>query len=141
MLLPSIAELLARVGRHPAVEETLDALRRGAGDATLAGLTDPAKALFAAHFAAELRRPVLLLVESNQRAELLAEPLRFFYRITECLNPSNQVPRRQHAPLGCPTACTGGRRMLFGTRWSDSTRRAKLIAFPCAILSPENHWP
>ncbi len=80
MLLPSIAELLARVGRHPAVEATLDALRRGASEARLAGLTDPAKALIAAHVAAELRRPVLLLAESNPRAELLAEPLRFFYR-------------------------------------------------------------
>ena len=80
MLLPSIAELLARVARHPAVEDTLDALRRGAGETRLAGLTDPAKAIVVAHLATELRRPVLLLVESNQRGELLAEPLRFFYR-------------------------------------------------------------
>ncbi len=80
MLLPSIAELLARVTRHRAVEETLGALRRGAPETLLAGLNDPAKAVVVAHAAAELRRPVVWLVESNQRAEALAEPLRFFYR-------------------------------------------------------------
>ena len=80
MLLPSVSELLGRVGRHPAVEATLDALRRGERQARLAGLTDPAKALVAAQTALALRRPVLLLVESNQRAEALTEPLRFFFR-------------------------------------------------------------
>jgi transcription-repair coupling factor (superfamily II helicase) len=79
MLLPSITELLARVVRHPAVEETLEAVRCGASETRLAGLTDTAKALMVAHAAAALRRPVVLLVESNQRAEALAEPLRFFY--------------------------------------------------------------
>jgi len=80
MLLPSINELLAGVARHPAIEETLDSLRRCVGEARLAGLADTAKALVAAHAAAALRRPVVLLVESNERAEALAEPLRFFYR-------------------------------------------------------------
>ncbi len=80
MILPSVAELLGRVGRHPAVENTLDALARGAREAGLAGLTDPAKALIVAQTAAALHRPVLFLVESNQRAEALVEPVRFFYR-------------------------------------------------------------
>ena len=79
MLFPSIAELLERVTHLPAVEQTLETLRR-AGQARLAGLSDPAKALVVAHAAVELRRPVILLVESNQRAEALVEPLRFFYR-------------------------------------------------------------
>ena len=90
MLLPSIAELLARVVHHPALEEALDSVRRGAGPTRLAGLTDPAKALGVAHFAAALRRPVVLLVESNQRAEALAEPLRFFYRALAG-KPASQV--------------------------------------------------
>src|SRR5574337_318854 len=80
MFLPSVAELLARVARHPVVDRIFDALRRGAPLERLAGVTEVAKALVVAHAAAELRRPVLLLVESNERAEALAEPLRFFYR-------------------------------------------------------------
>jgi transcription-repair coupling factor (superfamily II helicase) len=90
MILPLVAELLARVGRRPAVEESIDALRRAAAaltagqaaasEARLSGLTDPAKALVAALVEASLGRPVILLTESNQRAEELVEPLRFFYR-------------------------------------------------------------
>ena len=80
MILPPVAELLSRVGRRPAVEGTFDALRRGAPEASLAGLTNPAKALVAAFAAAELGRPISVLVESNQQAEDLAELVRFFYR-------------------------------------------------------------
>ncbi len=43
-------------------------------------LTDPAKTLVAALAATELGRPAILIVESNQRAEALVEPLRWFYR-------------------------------------------------------------
>jgi len=78
MLLPSVAELLARVGRHPALEETLDSLRRGAVEERLAGLTDPAKALVVAFASTALRRRIFFLVESNPRAERLLEPLRYF---------------------------------------------------------------
>jgi transcription-repair coupling factor (superfamily II helicase) len=79
MILPLVSEILARVGRHPALEQAVDAVRRGALDVRLAGLTDEAKALVAAHLANALARPVILIVESNQRAEALAEPLRFFH--------------------------------------------------------------
>ena len=41
-------------------------------------MTDPVKALVAALAAAELRRPVLLVVESDRRAEELLEPLALF---------------------------------------------------------------
>jgi len=80
MILPLVSELLARVARHPAVEEALDSLRRAGGEVRLAGLTEAAKALIAPVAAAELGRPAILLVESNARAEALAEPLRWFYR-------------------------------------------------------------
>src|SRR3989454_9908132 len=90
MILPSVAELLGGVGRHPAVERILDKLRRGGREARLAGLTETAKALIVAHCAAVLRRPALLLVESNQQAEALTEPLRFFYRALSG-QPASQV--------------------------------------------------
>ncbi len=80
MILPLVAEILARVGRHPAVEEALDSLRRGAAESRLAGLTDPAKALLLATAALAWNRPVVFVVESNPRADALADPIRFFYR-------------------------------------------------------------
>ncbi|MGC1659495.1 MAG: transcription-repair coupling factor [Candidatus Acidiferrales bacterium] len=80
MILPLVSELLARVARRPAIEETLDTLRRSGGDVRLAGLTDSAKALVIPLAFAELSRPTVILVDSNQRAEALLEPLRYFYR-------------------------------------------------------------
>jgi transcription-repair coupling factor (superfamily II helicase) len=80
MLFPAVTDTLARLARHPAMDDALAALRRGSPRQLLAGLTDPVKALAAALVAAELRRPVLLLVESDRRAEELLEPLRFFAR-------------------------------------------------------------
>ncbi len=80
MILPIVSELLARVGRRPVVEAALDALRRKTGEVRLAGLTDPAKALIIPLAFAELGRPFVVLVENNQRAEMLLEPVRYFYR-------------------------------------------------------------
>src|ERR1041385_1150187 len=78
MLVPAAAETLARLVQHPALDDVLDSLRRGAAEESLAGLTDPAKAYVAAAVAAELRRPVLVLTESGRRAEAMLEPLQFF---------------------------------------------------------------
>src|SRR6266853_1900566 len=80
MLLPSVSETLASVSRHPALEAAISALRRGVAHEHVAGLTDTAKALVAAHIAAELRRPVIVLVTSGARAETLAASLEFFYK-------------------------------------------------------------
>src|ERR1700730_436110 len=80
MLLPSVSETLASVSRHPALEAAISALRRGLADERVAGLTDTAKALVAAHVAAELRRPVVVLVTSGARAETLAASVEFFYK-------------------------------------------------------------
>src|SRR5713101_8045796 len=88
MLLPSVSETLASVSRHPALEAAISSLRRGVAQNVaqevahehLAGLTDTAKALVAAHVAAELRRPVVVIVTSGARAEALAASLEFFYK-------------------------------------------------------------
>ena len=80
MLSPAVTERLARVARHPAVDETLHRFRRGSQRETVAGLTDPCKALLVAIAASELRRPVLWLVDAERRAEAMLEPLRFFGR-------------------------------------------------------------
>ena len=79
MILPIVSELLARIGRRPAVEEACDKLRRLGGEVRLAGLTDSAKALLVPLVFSGLGRPAILLVDSNQRAEALLEPVRWFY--------------------------------------------------------------
>jgi transcription-repair coupling factor (superfamily II helicase) len=80
MILPLVSELLARVARRPVVEETFEALRRSGGEVRLAGLTDSAKALLIPLAFAELGRPTVLLADTNQHAEALLEPVRYFYR-------------------------------------------------------------
>jgi transcription-repair coupling factor (superfamily II helicase) len=80
MILPLVSELLTRVARRPVVEEAFEALRRRGGEVRLAGLTDSAKALIIPLAFAELGRPFVVLVETNQRAEMLLEPVRYFYR-------------------------------------------------------------
>jgi transcription-repair coupling factor (superfamily II helicase) len=80
MILPLVSELLARVARRPVVEEAFETLRSSGGEVRLAGLTNSAKALLAPLAFAELGRPTVMLVETNQRAEALLEPIRYFYR-------------------------------------------------------------
>jgi transcription-repair coupling factor (superfamily II helicase) len=80
MLYPAVTELLARLAHHPAVDDALESLRRGTAEEVITGLTDPAKALVTALVAEGLRRPLLMLVESERRAEEMVEPLRFFSR-------------------------------------------------------------
>jgi transcription-repair coupling factor (superfamily II helicase) len=80
MLLPSVSETLASVSRHPALEAAISTLRRGVAHERIAGLTDTAKALVAAQIAAELRRPVVVLVTSGARAETVASSVEFFYK-------------------------------------------------------------
>src|SRR6267154_2677455 len=85
MLLPSVSETLASVSRHPALEAAISALRRGVAHEHVAGLTDTAKALVAAHVAAELRRPVIVLVTSGARAETLETRAVTLWRYTSGL--------------------------------------------------------
>jgi transcription-repair coupling factor (superfamily II helicase) len=80
MILSSVSELLVGVGRKAVLEEAFETLRRTGGEVRVAGLTDSAKALVAPLAFAELGRPTILLVDSNQHAEAIAEPLRWFYR-------------------------------------------------------------
>src|ERR1700680_4701335 len=81
MILPAVRERLDAVLRHPSVEAALGALRDGAQHSSLSGLHDVAKALLAAYFTHELRRPAFFITDSNRRAEALAETLRFFSTI------------------------------------------------------------
>jgi transcription-repair coupling factor (superfamily II helicase) len=79
MILSSVSETLASVSRHPALESAMASLRRGNARERIAGLTGTAKALLAAIVATELRRPMVVLVESGARAEIFAASMQFFY--------------------------------------------------------------
>jgi len=81
MILPVVRERLEALVRQPALEGVLFALRGGAKAAGCAGLTELAKALAVAHSTHELRRPAFLLVESNKKAEAIAETLRFCFTV------------------------------------------------------------
>ena len=80
MILPIVSELLGAVARHPAVEDAVEALRRGTGETHIGGLADAAKALVVAHTAEALLRPVVLLTTTNERAEALGEATDYFLR-------------------------------------------------------------
>jgi transcription-repair coupling factor (superfamily II helicase) len=79
MILSSVSETLAPVSRHPALERAMESLRQGTARERLAGLTATAKALLAAIVVTELRRPMVVLVESGARAEGFAATMQFFY--------------------------------------------------------------
>src|SRR5215470_3840496 len=81
MILPVVRERLERLVRQPALEGVVGRLRGGAKTAGCAGLTELAKAIAVAHIAHELRRPAFLLVESNKKAEAIAETLRFWFTV------------------------------------------------------------
>jgi transcription-repair coupling factor (superfamily II helicase) len=80
MLFPAVTELFGHLTRLPALDHAFEALRQGSPAEELAGLTGPAKALVAALAVTELRRPTLVLVEDERRAESFLEPLQFFHR-------------------------------------------------------------
>ncbi len=61
MILPAVSDRLERLLRHPSLDGALGELRSGAGIVGLSGLQDVAKALCAAHFTHELRRPAFFL--------------------------------------------------------------------------------
>ncbi|MGD0841016.1 MAG: transcription-repair coupling factor [Candidatus Acidiferrales bacterium] len=133
MLLSSIAEFLSPFARLPAVEAALEHLRRDR-PATLAGLAPPAVALMVAHVAGELRRPVIVVVESDARAEELAAPLRFFLRAFANLPPSavGSVPALDVAP----GAGSSPHPEILETRgvslWRYATEQTRVLLVPAA---------
>jgi len=81
MILPVVRERLEALVRQPALDGVLSRLRGGQKAVGCAGLTELAKAIVVAHITHELRRPAFLLVESNKKAEAIAETLRFWFTI------------------------------------------------------------
>jgi transcription-repair coupling factor (superfamily II helicase) len=133
MVLSSVAEFLSPFGRLPAVEAALENLRRNRV-ATLAGLAPPAVALMIAEVAAGLRRPVIVVVETDSRGEELMEPLRFFLRVFANLPATavGNVPALDVAP----GAGISPHPEILETRgvslWRYATEQTRVLIVPAA---------
>jgi transcription-repair coupling factor (superfamily II helicase) len=81
MILPVVRERFEALLRQPALEGVVSALQGGAKAAGCVGLTELAKAIAVAYITSQLRRPAFLMVDSNKKAEAIAETLRFCFSI------------------------------------------------------------
>ena len=72
------------MARHPAVDEALESLRRGSPRRAIAGLTDPGQGALVAVVAIELAPSVLLLVDTERRAEELHRAVAVFWPCAGC---------------------------------------------------------
>ncbi len=80
MILPLVSELVARIARLDAIQQGCEKLRRKEAEVAFAGFTDSAKSILLPLIFRALGHPIVLLVKSNQCAEEILEPLRWFYR-------------------------------------------------------------
>jgi transcription-repair coupling factor (superfamily II helicase) len=132
MILPFVSELLARIGRLPAIQHGCEKIRRQETEVTFAGFTDSAKAMLVPLVFGELGRPIVLLVESNQRAESLLEPLRWFYRAVTGKSGNRVVHLPAHDVLPyeerSPHAEISEARAV--TLWRLATGEADLVVAP-----------
>ena len=133
MVSSTVAEFLSPFARLPAVEAALENLRRDRA-AALAGLAPPAVALMVAEVAAGLRRPVIVVVESDARAAEMAAPLRFFLRALANFPASavGTVPALDVAP----GAGISPHPEILETRgvslWRYATEQARVLLVPAA---------
>src|SRR5437899_3854690 len=77
MILPVVRERFEALLRQPALGGVVSALQGGAKAAGCVGLTELAKAVAVAYITSQVRRPAFLIVDSNKKAEAIAETLRF----------------------------------------------------------------
>jgi transcription-repair coupling factor (superfamily II helicase) len=71
---PSVRDLFQTIGRQEVFQQLVSALlRHDAGPFSLAGLTPTAKALYAVLLWQVTERPLIVVADGNQRAEVLAE--------------------------------------------------------------------
>src|SRR5258707_11753165 len=81
MILPVVRERFEALLRLPALEGVVSALQGGAKAAGCVGLTELAKAITVAYITSQLRRPAFLIVDSNKKAEAVAETVRFCFSV------------------------------------------------------------
>ena len=81
MILPVVRERFEALLHQPALEGVVSVLQGGSKAAGCVGLTELAKAIVVAYVTSQLRRPAFLIVDSNKKAEAIAETLRFCFSV------------------------------------------------------------
>ncbi len=146
MILSSVSETLASVGRQSALESAISALRQGTARERLAGLTNTGKALLAAIVATELRRPMVVLVESGARAEEFAASMQFFYRALAGQEATEVtvLPAMDVLPWQEAAAHAEILETRAVTLWRYATGQARIVVAPVAAarmrLSDAAHY-
>jgi transcription-repair coupling factor (superfamily II helicase) len=95
---PAIRDLLSSLGRHAAFQELLRRLTAESPAAPaleLSGLTTTAKALYSVLLWQTLERPLVVVVDGNKQAEVLAESIDTLF---DLLVPGRNTPRPQLLP-------------------------------------------
>ncbi len=146
MILPSVSETLASVGRQSALESAISALRQGTARERIAGLTNTGKALLAAIVATELRRPMVVLVETGARAEEFAASMQFFYRALAGQEATEVtvLPAMDVLPWQEAAAHAEILETRAVTLWRYATGQARIVVAPIAAarmrLSDAAHY-
>jgi len=134
MIFPIVSELLGVVGRHPAVEAGVDALRRGVPESRIQGLADAPKALVAAHVAATLQRPVVVVTSTNERADSLGEAARYFLQALGKRQPeaTQVLPALDVTPWDLRMPHPEIAEERAATLWRMATGQAAVVVTPVA---------
>ena len=134
VIFPIVSELLGIVARHPAVEAAADGVRRGVPESRIGGLADAAKALVAAHVAAALKRPVVVITSTNERADALSNAARYFLEAVGHKPPeaTQVLPALDVTPWDLRTPHAEIAEERAGTLWRMATGQAALVVAPVA---------
>jgi transcription-repair coupling factor (superfamily II helicase) len=77
---PAVRDLFLELGRHPGFQDAVRRIASGT-NASLAGLTTAAKALYSVLLWQQTGRPLIIVVDGNKQAEALSETLETFFSL------------------------------------------------------------
>ena len=133
MIHPAVRDLFLDLGRNPSFQEALRRLAGGAS-ASLAGLTNTAKALYAVLLWQASRRSIIIVVDGNKQAETLSEAVGSFFSLLASDDRSSPqlLPALDVLPLQnlSPHAEICEQRAIG--LWSLATNRAPITVMPVA---------
>jgi transcription-repair coupling factor (superfamily II helicase) len=139
---PAVRDLFLTLSRHPAFQELTGKLvRREAGPFSLAGLTPTAKALYLVLLWQATERPLLVIADGNQRAELLAELTETFFDLL--ISHAGSGPQILPALDVLPGQKMSPHSEIAGARaiglWRLANRAAPITIAPAASVLTRTH--
>ncbi len=141
---PAVRDLFQTLSRHPAYQELVSKLsRRELGKSSLAGLTPTAKALYLVLLWQATERPLLVIADGNQRAELLSELVETFFDLLishagsrpQLLPALDVLPGQKLSPH---TEITGARAIAL---WRMASGPVPITIAPAGSLLLRTHPP